>query len=317
MTKNRYKNKCPICGDYSSCCDRLRIHFVDCVGRNGNPHGFCWNAEKPSRLARLSAVNGVVVPSLLKPGQPPIQTNKRTHKHHGGNQYCLICDDVFNRPDRLKVHFVTCVERNGNPHGYRWDDLLERRIGKETNGLHFQKDGERDQGTKASTSDMVSGDDLHIIRYEPSGSCNTTQSLGARSVAKKPRLRHKRSDYTDGPPVARTETDHAFGSAVVDLSDEEAAHMDTGTAQAHVCGSSQMVCRSANVCFRVHRQGSLKNYKRVHTVCLMKASSPPWPSPQVRRIDVTRLKPLWRTIMIVSTVTLMPSTQLQRPRSQA
>ena len=302
MTSNHYKNKCLICGDYFSCRDRLRTHFVDCVGRNGNPHGFCWNAEEPDFLARLSAVNGVVIPSLLKPGQPPIQTpytsglKKKAPKRrrsHGWDKYCLICEDVFNKRDHIKVHFVPCVERNGNPHGYRWDDFLERRIGKETSGLHCEKDGGRDQGTKASTSEVVSSNNSHIISYEPSGSCNTTQSLGPRSLALKPRQRHKCNDYTETPTLARTDTDHGSGSAVIELSDEEAADMDITTAQAHVCGSSKMLCRSANVCFRVHRQSGLETYKCVHIVCLMKASSRPLPSPQVRQMGVRKVKALW------------------------
>ena len=210
------------------------------MGRNGNPHGFCWNAEQPIFLARLAAVNGVVIPSLLNPGQRPIQTpymrdlKKKASKgrDRGWQKYCLICDDVFNRREHLKVHFVPCVERNGNPHGYRWDDLLEGRIGTETSGLHCEEDGGRDQGTQASTSEVVSSDNSHKTSDQPSESCNTSQSSGPRSLAL---LRHESDDYNKGPLVARTETDHGSRSAVIELSDEEAADMDIGTAQAHVC----------------------------------------------------------------------------------
>ena len=246
-------------------------------------------------LAKLHEVNGVVLPSLLKPGQPPFKSpSKSPHKGDcAGNYNCPICCDSFNTKEQLKVHFVPCVQRNGNPHGYHWNYSFERGIGKETAEQYCEKDCGRDQNTEASTSEVVSSDNPHTISYEPSESCNPIQSSSPYSLELTPRLRHERSDYTEAPPVARTRTDHGFGSAVIGLSDEESAGMDFGTAQPQVCGSSNMDCRSANVCFRAHGQSSLETYKCVHIVCLVKASSRHWSYPQVRQMGVTRAKLLW------------------------
>ena len=292
-TNNHYNNKCLICGDFFSYRYRLKTHFIDCVGRNGNPQGLYWNARLDRRerlglkpnpkqkdigrygkiIAQLQKVNGVVLPSLLKPGQPPIQVQKDPHMRGATRKYnCPICGDSFKLKKQVKVHFAPCVHRNGNPHGYHWDEhKLKRRIAKETDQLYCEKDGGRDQGTKASTSETISSDEFHITSYEPSGSCNT-------SLAKTPRLSHERNDYLGAPPVTRTETEHGFGSVVIELSDEETADMGIDTAQPQVCGPSKIDCRSVNICFRVHHQSNLETYKRVHIVCLMKASSRPWPS---------------------------------------
>lgn len=243
---------CPICGDWIDRDDRLRFHFVGCVRRNGNPRGFFWNAERrgpknPRRygkmLAKLHRVNGVVIPSLQKPGQPPIQspyTRCRQEKalkrrDRGGKNYCLICDDAFPTGAQLKSHFVPCVQRNGNPHGYRWNDSMGRRIGKEKTGFHCEKDGGRDKDTEASTSEVISSDTSHTISYEPSESCNTIQSSNPRTLALTPKMRHEYNDYTEASPVARTRTNHDFGGDVIELSDEEAGNMDIGTAQPQVC----------------------------------------------------------------------------------
>ena len=308
--------RCPICDDQFKTEDSLRCHFVECVDRNGNPQGLCWSAylDGKERLgwkkspmlrrglsARLNAVNGVVIPSLLKPGQPPIQPRSSKHmkkiapkrRDRGGNNYCVICHGAFDTWAQLRGHFAPCVQRNGNPHGYYWNDLLENRIGRETTGLHCEKDGGRDHHTETSTNKVVSSDNHQISSDQSSESCNTTKPSGPRSLALMPRLHHKSNEYTEAPPVARTETDHGFGSVVIELSDDEAADMGIDTAQPQVCGPSKIDCRSANVYFRVHRQSSLETYKRVHIVCLMKASSRPWPSLQAIQTGVTRVKPLW------------------------
>ena len=296
---------CPICGDWIDRDDRLRFHFVGCVRRNGNPQGFFWNAERrgpktgpapkdPRRygkmLAKLHGVNGVVIPSLQKPGQPPFQSNyKRPYRKGGAGKYnCPICGDTFRLANQVKTHFAPCVQRNGNPHGYHWDEYKsKRRIGKETAEVYCEKDG---KGTEASISEVVSSDNLHTISYEPSESYDPTSP---RSLALTPRLRHERNDYTEPPSVTRTQTAHGFGSAVIELPDEETADIDTGTAQSQVCESSDVDGRSANVCFRTHRQCSLETSKCIQIVCLVKALSRPWSYPQVRRMGVTREKPLW------------------------
>ena len=249
--------RCPICDDRFQTEDSLRCHFVECVDRNGNPQGLCWSANLDSKErlgwkenpmhkrdlnARLKAVNGVVIPSLLKPGQPPIQSHNTgrlilkapVRRDRGGNNYCLICHDTFNTRAAVKGHFVPCVQRNGNPNGYHWNDSLDRRIGEETTGLHCEKDGGGDRDTEVSTREVVSVDQSHIVSYEPAEFCNTTKSSSPRSPALTPKLRHERNEHLEALSVARPRIGHGFRRAVVELSDEEAADMDIGTAQPKV-----------------------------------------------------------------------------------
>lgn len=69
---------------------------------------------------RLAAVNGVVIPSRLKPGQPPLQIDSVSSE---GRIYpCTVCRKKFARKLHVRSHFATCVRNNGNPTGARWDD---------------------------------------------------------------------------------------------------------------------------------------------------------------------------------------------------
>ncbi|KAL9133142.1 MAG: hypothetical protein Q9175_005684 [Cornicularia normoerica] len=73
---------------------------------------------------RLDSVNGVVIPSKLVPGARP--TNLRSHAKANTSltMICPLCKGAFSRKDHVKSHFATCVHRNGNPNGLRWNDGL-------------------------------------------------------------------------------------------------------------------------------------------------------------------------------------------------
>ena len=70
---------------------------------------------------RLAAVNGVVIPSKLAPGQIPRQ--KITDTSADGTYACPICGSLYKRQYHVQSHFAHCVENNGNPTGARYDDV--------------------------------------------------------------------------------------------------------------------------------------------------------------------------------------------------
>ena len=74
----------------------------------------------------LDACNGVIIPSKLEPGEAPrvVFRQKRNPPKTGGAK-CPICAERFGQRRHLKQHFAACVNRNGNPDGHCWDDLLE------------------------------------------------------------------------------------------------------------------------------------------------------------------------------------------------
>lgn len=69
---------------------------------------------------RLAACNGITIQSKLPAGQRPSQGIKKGNERKG--HPCIICDRKFVRKHHVRAHFPTCVERNGNPAGARWDD---------------------------------------------------------------------------------------------------------------------------------------------------------------------------------------------------
>lgn len=69
---------------------------------------------------RLTAVNGVVIPSKLAAGETPVPKN---NKANGNGKYpCVICGGLHPQKYHVQSHFAVCVEANGNPTGARWDD---------------------------------------------------------------------------------------------------------------------------------------------------------------------------------------------------
>ena len=68
----------------------------------------------------LAAVDGVVIPSKVLPGESPHQGNWEENEH---TVYpCSICARKFKQKIHVKSHMTACVKRNGNPNGVRWDD---------------------------------------------------------------------------------------------------------------------------------------------------------------------------------------------------
>ena len=125
---------CPTCG--ARCADRevFRSHFVACVAQNGNPSGVYLrdelrSARPPSertkkRNDRLSAVNGVVIPSKLAVGQLPYTGPCQPGDSATLNLSCPLCKGPFGKMDHVRSRFPACVDRNGNPDGLRWNDGL-------------------------------------------------------------------------------------------------------------------------------------------------------------------------------------------------
>lgn len=186
-------------------------------------------------LAKFNSVNGVVSPSKLKPGQPPIKAPKWPMKDcapvrtHPRNKKCPICGDCFTKTDTVKRHFITCVGKNGNPQGYYWNGALnnERRIGKEVAERYARWDGGRDQNTETSTSDGSSSDGHRTMSYEPSESCNHSEASSSASEAPESSLSHDRNDYTGASSQVRTQTDHGYETDVIEILDDKLAHSTT------------------------------------------------------------------------------------------
>lgn len=85
------------------------------------------SARKKTFHDRLNAVNGVVIPAKV-PARTIIQSQTtRSHSPSMPLQLsCPICKSPFGKKDHVRSHFATCVERNGNPDGLRWDDGLPK-----------------------------------------------------------------------------------------------------------------------------------------------------------------------------------------------
>lgn len=85
----------------------------------------------PSHQQRLAEVNGVVIPSKLPAGHQPLISPKNyptaIKLDNARIDTCPICGHAGKDSRSLRVHFVACVKRNGNPTGARWDDNLSFR----------------------------------------------------------------------------------------------------------------------------------------------------------------------------------------------
>ena len=95
------------------------------------PRKRSWRKGSPG-YQRLNSINGLVLPSTLKPGQPPFKSPRRPIyfawvRSQGRNKGCRICGDWLTMKSKVNNHFVHCVRRNGNPQGNFWDDAFERR----------------------------------------------------------------------------------------------------------------------------------------------------------------------------------------------
>lgn len=76
---------------------------------------------------QLAKVNGVIVPSKLPEGQPPVKAIKSrlaTKSLINARNKCSICGHIAVKAQTIRDHFVICVKRNGNPTGAHWDDEI-------------------------------------------------------------------------------------------------------------------------------------------------------------------------------------------------
>jgi hypothetical protein len=80
-------------------------------------------SAKPNKeTERLAAVNGIVIPSKVAPGNRPHQGKQVNNDSDAQPVNCNICGRGFSSPSHARPHFAVCVGRNGNPYGVRWDD---------------------------------------------------------------------------------------------------------------------------------------------------------------------------------------------------
>ena len=83
-------------------------------------------SRRNSFFADLAACNGVIIPSKLEPGEAPrIKKQSNRNPPKTGGSECSICGERFGQKHHLQQHFAACVNRNGNPDGHYWDDLVE------------------------------------------------------------------------------------------------------------------------------------------------------------------------------------------------
>ena len=205
--------------------------------------------------ARLNPVNGVVLPSKLKPDQPPIRSRHgpgtikacarvRTDRR---NRKCPICGDWYPGPSAAKDHFISCVGRNGNPQGYYWDGALndERRIGKEIAELYCSREEKKDEGSENLTSDGSSSHDPRTMSYEPSES--RSQASSSCSLSPPPSLRHDRNDDIGASPLVGTRTYHGHERGVIETLDEELADSAVDSPQASKEGRAETISKATQV----------------------------------------------------------------------
>ena len=83
--------------------------------------------------SKLALYSGVIEPSRLPPGVLP---KKLTQTKTGCHLKCRICRSKFRTPSNVQGHFVKCVERNGNPLGWKFTEFIN------TSARHQSK-GER------------------------------------------------------------------------------------------------------------------------------------------------------------------------------
>ena len=197
----------------------------------------------PVWLNAFNKVNGVMSPSLLKPGQPPIQRYRITRRRHPSvssqarSWYCPICGNSHRSSYGVKLHFVHCVRRNGNPQGFYWDGTVneEVRIGRAFAEQYCRGNRGRDQDSDVSTSDQNSDHDNRRNSHEPSVSCNDSQS----SMAVRPSLHQTRDPYTGAFTQCRTLADHGKGYGVSEIRDKRVADRDLETAKMTVAGPGE------------------------------------------------------------------------------
>ena len=67
---------------------------------------------------RLHAINGIRTPAMT-------EAPTTYHTSNSTENPCPICNACHTKPCHLQSHFVFCAEKNGNPEGLCWNELLQ------------------------------------------------------------------------------------------------------------------------------------------------------------------------------------------------
>lgn len=131
--------QCPRCRNKFTRSGIVKKHFLRCITKHGNPDALRWNDHsslQPLRKGerrdearnnrfydRLKAYSGVKIPSKLPPGQIIV---KYVSSLKRGNHLCAVCGGgPFSVIYHVKSHFISCVQKFGNPTGANWYDRLD------------------------------------------------------------------------------------------------------------------------------------------------------------------------------------------------
>ena len=75
---------------------------------------------------KLAQVNGIAIASKVPAGKMPVKARQRNPKtSKARTKECCLCGSLFVEDRHVRLHFVNCVEKNGNPNGARWHDKLD------------------------------------------------------------------------------------------------------------------------------------------------------------------------------------------------
>lgn len=75
--------------------------------------------RQPKTHRQLTAVCGVYSQSL---NDPPVQPANYGRNQSKNRYHCPRCDYALSVADSVRKHFLTCIDKNGNPDALRWTD---------------------------------------------------------------------------------------------------------------------------------------------------------------------------------------------------
>ena len=230
-------------------------------------------------------MNGVVKPSKLRTGQSPItnpwasRRDRDVIKFQKRNKRCPICGDCYTRINRLKNHFIHCVQRNGNPQGFHWNDAPNegRRIGNEQAQLYRRKVSRGDHGAESLTPEGSSDDEHQTASYEPSETSRYDRSLNSPSRSVTPSVCPNHNSDDGASPQSGTGTDSDYQGSITAGFDSEITNgylkplENRSSCPAEISVKLEQVssfiytnCHSAYDYSRIKHMSRFETHKRIH-----------------------------------------------------